>query len=68
LRILYCWIANNTTYAMREMSIIMYNSMLCVKFWGAGVAYIKELCDIIKRRPTKYDRPYWRHSRTRRQT
>jgi hypothetical protein len=28
---------------MREMSIIMYNSMLCVKFWGAGVAYIKEL-------------------------
>ena len=48
LRILYCWIANNTEYAMREMSINMYNSMLYKNFWGAGVAYIRELWGIVK--------------------
>jgi hypothetical protein len=33
----------NTKYAMREMSINNYKLMLCEKFWGARVAYIREL-------------------------
>ena len=40
---MYCWIDNNTKYAMREMRINIYNSMCCENFWGAGVAYIREL-------------------------
>jgi hypothetical protein len=33
----------NTKYAMREMGINNYKLMLCENFWGAIVAYIREL-------------------------
>jgi len=37
----------NTKYALREMSTNMYNSMLYKKIWGAGVADVRELADIV---------------------